>query len=343
MEESNGKVGAGPATAGGGESAGAAAAVRGTVAVIGAGNTGASWAGLFAAHGYAVRLFDAQPGAAAAALERAAAAARFLVAKGLAEPKPAEQGLAGLTAAATLEGAVAGVVMVQECVTDNVALKRGVFADVSKAAPEDALIATSSSGLSITEIQQGTHLPGRTLAAHPYNPPHIVPLVELAPGELTDPSTLERAKEFYLGVGKEPVLVSRDLPGYIANRMSAALWREAIELVRSGVASVEDVDKAICYGPGLRWAIMGPHLIYHLGGGGAGIRGHVSHLTGTKEGMLRDLATWTTFPADTADLLAAGVDDEVGGKSLAELEVERDEALAAVVMALKDIRPPRRG
>ncbi len=332
----------GESTAAGVAAAAGNSAVRGTVAVLGAGNTGASWAGLFAAHGYAVRLFDTQPGAAAAALERTAAAARFLVTKGLAEPGAAERGIAGLEAAATLQEAVAGVVLVQECVTDNVALKRGVFADVSRAAPEDALIATSSSGLSITEIQQASHLPGRTLAAHPYNPPHIVPLVELAPGALTDPGTLERARAFYLGVGKEPVVVSRDVPGYIANRMSAALWREAIELVRSGVATVEDVDKAICYGPGLRWAVMGPHLIYHLGGGNAGIRGHVSHLTGTKEGMLRDLATWTTFPADIADLLAAGVEAEAGDKTLAELEVERDEALAAVVLALREIRPPRR-
>ena len=97
--------------------------------------------------------------------------------------------------------------------------------------------------------------------------------------------------------------------------MSAALWREAIELVRSGVATVEDVDKAVRYGPGLRWAVMGPHLIYHLGGGPSGIRGHISHLTGTKEGMLRDLATWTTFPPDTADVLAAGVEAEVRGKT----------------------------
>ncbi len=314
----------------------------GTVAVIGAGNTGASWAGLFAAHGYAVRLFDSQSGAAVAALERATAAARFLVAKGLAEPGAAERGIAKIAASATLEEAVAGVELVQECVTDNVALKRAVFAAVSDAAPEDALIATSSSGLSITEIQRESLFPGRTLAAHPYNPPHIIPLVELAPGALTDPETLERGREFYLGVGKEPVLVSRDLPGYIANRMSAALWREAIELVRSGVATVEDVDKAICYGPGLRWAVMGPHLIYHLGGGKAGLRGHMSHLTGTKEGMLRDLATWTTFPVDAVDLLASGVEAEAGEKTLAELAAERDEALASVLLALRETRPLRR-
>ncbi len=338
MSEENKKLSA----VGGPASTGITGAVVGTVAVVGAGNTGASWAGLFAAHGYSVRLFDTQPWAAAAALERAAAAARFLVDKGLAEPGPAEGGIAGLAAALTLEEAVAGVMLVQECVRDEVAPKRAVFAEVSRAAPEEALIATSSSGLSITEIQKDSHLPGRTLAAHPYNPPHIVPLVELAPGALTDTETLERARAFYLGVGKEPVLVRSDVPGYIANRMSAALWREAIELVRSGVATVEDVDKAICYGPGLRWAVMGPHLIYHLGGGEAGLRGHMSHLTGTKEGMLRDLATWTTFPADAFDLLASGVEAEAGGKTLAELEAERDEALASVLLALKETRPLRR-
>ena len=143
------------------------------------------------------------------------------------------------------------------------------------------------------------------------------------------PATIDRAATFYAGVGKEPVVVNGDVPGYIANRMSAALWREAIELVRSGVATVEDVDKAVRYGPGLRWAVMGPHLIYHLGGGSGGIRGHISHLTGTKEGMLRDLATWTTFPPDTAEVLASGVDAEAAGRTLAQLEAERDEALAA--------------
>ena len=159
--------------------------------------------------------------------------------------------------------------------------------------------------------------------------------MELAAGELTDNESIDRAAAFYADVGKETVVVNGDVPGYIANRMSAALWREAIELVRSGVASVEDVDRAVRYGPGLRWAVMGPHLIYHLGGGPAGIRGHIAHLTGTKEGMLRDLATWTTFPADTADVLGAGVEAEANGRSLADLEQERDEALAAILLALR--------
>lgn len=310
----------------------------GDVAVVGTGSTGASWAGLFAAHGYGVRLYDVKRDAAELALERATRAARFLVAKGLAEAGPAERGLTRLTAAATIEEAVAGVILVQESVTDDVVLKRAVFADASRAAPEDALIATSSSGLSVTSIQQASYLPGRTLAAHPYNPPHLIPLVELAPGRSTDPEALERAREFYLGVGKEPVMVNGDIPGYIANRLSAALWREAIELVRSGVATVEDVDRAVSSGPGLRWAVMGPHLVYHLGGGEAGIRGHMAHLTKTKEGMLRDLASWTTFAADTVDLLASGLESETAGRTLAELEAERDEALAAVLVALREAR-----
>ena len=312
--------------------------MRGTLAVVGAGNTGASWAGLFAAHGYAVRIYDRDAAATARALQRAAAAARFLAAKGLAEPELAKAGVAALIGAGGLKEAVEGIALAQECVVDDLATKRAVFAEISRFAPQTALIATSTSGLSITAIQQDTCLPGRTLAAHPYNPPHLIPLVELAPGDLTDPETLETARAFYAGVGKEPVVVRRDIPGYIANRMSAALWREAIELVRAGVATVEDVDKAVSLGPGLRWAVMGPHLIYHLGGGPAGIRGHISHLTATKEGMLRDLASWTTFPPDTAVVLAAGVEAEAAGRSLDVLEAERDEALAAVVLALRRAR-----
>jgi len=306
-----------------------------TIAVIGAGNTGASWAGLFAAHGYAVRLYDVREGAAEAALKRAVSAARFLVGKGLAEAAPAERGFAALAAAAGLPEAVATASLVQECVTDDLVLKREVFAEIGRHAPDECLVATSSSGLSITAIQADTRLPGRTLAAHPYNPPHLIPLVELAAGDLTDRAAIERAAAFYASVGKEIVVVNGDIPGYIANRLSAALWREAIELVRSGVATVEDVDKAVRSGPGLRWAVMGPHLVYHLGGGKAGIQGHIAHLAGTKEGMLRDLATWTTFPADTAEVLGAGVEAEAHGRSLADLERERDEALAAILLALR--------
>lgn len=312
--------------------------MRGTVAVVGAGNTGAGWAALFSAYGYEVRLYDRRQEAAGRGLERAQAAAKFLADKKLADASLVEEGLAAMAIAGDLASAVVDTTLVQECITDDLGLKRALFSEIGDIAPETTLIATSTSGLSITTIQQETRMPGRTLAAHPYNPPHLVPLVELAPGALTDPAAMETAREFYMGVGKEPIVLGRDLPGYIANRMSAALWREAIELVRSGVATVEDVDRAVALGPGLRWAVMGPHLIYHLGGGRNGIRGHISHLTATKEGMLRDLASWTSFPSDAADVLAAGLEAETAGRSLEELETERDEALAEVLLALRRLR-----
>jgi carnitine 3-dehydrogenase len=301
------------------------------VAVAGAGLTGASWAGLFAAHGLAVRLYDIRPAALDPAVAQAVAAARFLVDHGLADAATTQRGLAALSAQPDPAAAFDGVMLVQECVAEDLETKRAVFAAADSLAPAEALLATSSSGLSITAIQKAAGVPQRCLAAHPYNPPHLVPLVELAPGEQTSSETMARGLAFYRGVGKEPVLVRGDLPGYVANRLSAALWREAVELVRSGAASVAEVDQAVCDGPGLRWAVMGPHLLYHLGGGAGGIRSHLHHLAGAKEGMLRDLATWTEFPPDTADVLAAGLTEEVGGRSLEQLVAERDEALAAIV------------
>jgi len=307
--------------------------VRGPVAIVGAGLTGASWAGLFAAAGLEVRLHDVDGELLAGAVERAAEAAGFLAGSGLAGMTTAERGVELLTGTADLAEAVAGVTHVQECVREDLELKREIFAAVDAAAPPEALICTSSSGLSISDIQTAAARPERCLAAHPYNPPHLVPLVELAPGALTAPEAMDRAAAFYTSVGKEPVRLTRDLPGYLANRLSAALWREAVDLVLRGVASVEDVDKAVSYGPGLRWAAMGPHLLYDLGGGEEGIVGHIEHLAGVKEGMLRDLATWTTFPPETGEALEAGLADEKGMRTYDELVAERDALLVAYLRA----------
>ena len=310
----------------------------GPVAVIGAGLTGASWAGLYAAAGLEVRLQDVDAGRLGEAAKRASDAARSLARNGLADSAVAARGRAALWTTEDLSEAVAGVTHVQESVREDLALKREVFAAVDAAAPVTALICTSSSGLSIGDIQTAAKRPERCLAAHPYNPPHLVPLVELAPGPLTSPEAMSRAAAFYTAVGKEPVTLTRDLPGYLANRLSAALWREAVDLVLRGIATVEDVDRAVSCGPGLRWAAMGPHLLYDLGGGDAGIRGHLEHLAGVKEGMLRDLATWTAFPPETADVLDAGVKAEKGERSYAELVAERD---ALLVAHLRAQRGPR--
>jgi len=315
------------------------------VAVAGAGLTGASWAGLFAAAGLKTRLYDVRADALPAALARAGEAARFLEEHGLARPAAVARGLAALSATTEPGEAFTGATHVQECVREDLALKRELFALVDGLVPPDALIATSSSGLSISALQTAARRPQRCLAAHPYNPPHLVPLVELAPGALTAPEALERARLFYAAVGKEPVVLARDVPGYVANRLSAALWREAVELVRSGVATVDQVDRAVREGPGLRWSVMGPHLLYDLGGGAAGIRGHLEHLAATKTGMLRDLATWTDFPADSAEVLEAGLTVEKAGRGFEELSGLRDELLAACLAARRGIeaRPTRAG
>ena len=304
------------------------------VVVVGAGLTGASWAGLFAAAGREVRLYDADPRLAGEMVARAVSAAQYLAAHGLADPAATDRGVTALHAADDPAAAFAGVELMQECVTESLGAKRSVFAMADKLAPPDALLATSSSGLSISRIQEAARLPGRCLAAHPYNPPHLVPLVELAPGTQTEESAIARAVGFYRAVGKDPVVLRKDVPGYIANRLSAALWREAIDLVATGAADVAQVDQAVRSGPGLRWAVMGPHLLYHLGGGEGGIRGHLEHLGAVKETMLRDLATWTSFPPGTADLLEDGLRHEVAGRRDEELIAERDRALVAFRHAL---------
>ncbi len=302
------------------------------VAVIGAGLTGASWAALFTSHGLRVRLHDKDPDALGKGLERAQTYVHFLIDHGMADRKEAEAGLAALQPCEELSDAVQDTVFVQESVYENYEIKCSVFEAVDRHAPRHALIATSSSGLSISRIQEAARYPDRCLAGHPYNPPHLIPLVELAPGEKTAKETVEAARRFYEGVGKRPVILNRAVPGYLANRMSAALWREAINLVLDDVASVADVDRAISLGPGLRWAVMGPHLIYHLGGGEGGIRYHVEHLRAAKEEIWQDLNDWQDLPWETATALEQGLPEL---EALESLTRKRDEILVQILKALQ--------
>lgn len=302
--------------------------VKGPVAVIGAGVTGASWAALFASFGLTVRLTDKDSAALGQGLERAKRYVRFLIGHSMADEEEAKAGLAALKTCAELSEAVEDVVFVQEAVYESYEAKSTVFEAIDFHAPREALIATSSSGLSISRIQRAARYPDRCLAGHPYNPPHLIPLVEIAPGEKTTHKTVQTARWFYKSVGKTPVVLSREIPGYLANRMSAALWREAINLVLDGVASVEDVDRAIHLGPGLRWALMGPHLLYHLGGGGGGIRYHIEHLRYAKEEIWQDLNDWKVMPPETTEALEQGLP---GQEDLEDLARNRDEALVRII------------
>ena len=302
--------------------------VKGPTAVIGAGVTGASWAALFASRGLKARLHDKHTEALSKGLERTQRYVHFLIDHGMADEEEGKAGLAALKPCAQLSEAVEDVAFVQEAVYESYETKSAVFQVIDRHAPRKALIATSSSGLSISRIQRAARYPDRCLAGHPYNPPHLIPLVEIAPGEKTTLETVQAARQFYESVGKAPVVLRREIPGYLANRMSAALWREAINLVLDGVASVADVDRAISLGPGLRWAVMGPHLIYHLGGGEGGIRYHVEHLGSAKEEIWKDLDEWKDLPSETAKALEQGL------PTLEEIEPlarKRDEALVRII------------
>jgi 3-hydroxyacyl-CoA dehydrogenase len=215
------------------------------------------------------------------------------------------------------------------------------MARIDSAAAPDVVIASSSSSLLPSDYQQDAAHPSRILAAHPFNPPSLVPLVEVAGGVLTDPDAVDWALAFFRHVGKRPIHVKREQPGLVANRMTAALFREAVDLVASGVASVEDVDAAICHGPGLRWAVMGPHLLYHLGGGAGGYRHYLDHLGPSQEARWASLRT-TALTPDVRQRLIEGVEAELGALGLTAPEQRRDAAMADILAALGALPSPEK-
>ncbi len=180
---------------------------------------------------------------------------------------------------------------------ESYAVKKEVYSKMDEVADQRIILSSSTSGLMMSEIQKAAkYHPERCIVSHPWNPSYLVPLVELSPGNLTSPETIKKTYELMEDIGKIPVVLKKEVPGFIANRLSAALWREALNLVDTGVASVEDVDKAIVNGPGLRWAIMGPYLTYHLGGGKGGIEYLLKHIDVSKAKWLETMAKWTETP-----------------------------------------------
>ena len=215
--------------------------------------------------------------------------------------------------------------------TERYDVKKNVLRQIDRAAEPEAILASSSSGLLISELQTVMERPGRSLIAHPFNPPHLIPLVELVPGKQTAPKVLAEAKTLFESLGKVPVVLNKEVPGHIANRLQAAVWREAIDLVLKGVASVADVDKAMASGPGIRWAILGPHLIFHLGGGSGGIKHFIDQVGVSWEKLWTDMACWTSLPAETADALVSGVEEEAGDRPLQEIARWHDEKVVQLL------------
>ncbi len=302
-------------------------AVR-SVAVVGAGLIGSGWAAHFLAHGLEVVATDPAPGAEEALRRQVDRVWPILVKLGLGPGADR----ARLKFTAKLEDAVGGADFVQENGPERVELKTALFARMDAIAPAGVILASSSSGLTMTAVQADCRHPQRCVIGHPFNPPYLVPLVEVVGGKRTSEETMTRAMEFYARIGKQPIRLRKEVAGHVANRLQAALWREALHLVAEDVVSVADVDAAVREGPGLRWSVMGPNQIFHLGGGQGGIGHFLDHLAGPFSRMWADLGRPEFTPELRAKLIA-GIAEEVGPRSIDELERERDRLLTGVLAA----------
>jgi 3-hydroxyacyl-CoA dehydrogenase len=231
---------------------------------------------------------------------------------------------------------VAEADFVQENAPEREPVKQALLARIDAVLPSEVIIASSSSGLLISRLQAGCRHPERCVIGHPFNPPHLIPLVEVVGGGRTAPATIEGALAFYKAIGKRPIHIRREVAGHVANRLQAALWREAVHLVAAGVASVADVDTAISEGPGLRWALMGPHLTFHLAGGSGGMAHFLEQLGPPLESWWDDLGDPQLTP-EVRQALTAGVSAEAEGRDIATLAAERDRFLVDL-LALKGAR-----
>ncbi len=300
-----------------------------TVAVIGSGTIGASWAALFIGHGYDVIATDPGPDA--------EARMRAFVARALPNAKPeksVEQG--SLTFVATSEEAAANADLIQENAPERADLKVDLIARLEAAAPPHCIIASSTTAFPQSTIAMKAKDKTRVIVAHPFNPPHLVPLVELV-GVTPDAPAVLAAYQFYKSLGREPVILKKEAVGHLANRLQGALMREAMYCLEQGIAGVEDIDRALRYGPGLRWAFMGAFQTYHLAGGAGGIRHYFKHLGASQTQRWAALGTPNLTPEFEARAIA-GVEAMIGDRTIADLEAERDRALIGIVAAAKAAR-----
>lgn len=302
------------------------------IAVIGAGVIGASWAAQFLAKGYDVVATDPAPGADARLRDFVARAWPALERLGLA-PGGSQ---AGLSFTPDLAEALKDADFVQENGPERVDFKQNLYGQIDALLPADVIVASSSSGLPMSEIQKGAVLhPERCIIGHPFNPPHLMPLVELVGGKLTASEAIDRADIFYTAIGKKTVRINKELPGHVANRLQAALAREVYYLVAEDVLSAADADAALSWGPGLRWGLMGNMMLNHLGGGSGGIEHFLEQFAGPMQASWRALGNPELTP-EVQRKLIDGVHAEAGGRTVAELEEERDELLLGLLKLRAD-------
>jgi len=301
------------------------------IAVVGTGVIGASWAALFLAQGFDVVATDPAPNAEADLRRYINSAWPEFSVLGISPFASPDR----VVFTRDLKQAVAEADFVQENGPERPDLKIKLFAEMDSAAPADAIIASSSSGLTMSVMQSACAHPERCLTAHPFNPPHVIPLVELVGGVKTSPQIIDRAASFYTSIGKRPIRLRKEVVGHVANRLQAALWREVLYLVEQGVVDVADADAAVCWGPGLRWGVMGPNLLFHLGGGEGGIQHFLDQFAEPYSTWWKDLGALMQFTPQLKKSIIDGVQQEAGGRSIDELARERDEVLLGLLALRK--------
>src|SRR6266511_3849100 len=296
------------------------------IAIVGTGVIGASWAAQYLARGFDVVATDPAPNAEANLRKYVDDAWGQLEAIGLAPG--ATRGR--LTFTPEMKAALAQADLVQENAPERPEFKMTLFADIDDATPVDSIIASSSSGITPSVMQSKCKHPERVLVGHPFNPPHIIPLVEVVGGTKTAPDAIQQALAFYTSIGKKPIHLKKELPGHVGNRLQAALYKEIMYLIQHDVLSVEDADVAVSYGPGPRWGVMGPSLQWHLGGGAGGIKHFMDHLMDPLAAMIKTLGTPDVTP-ELKQTIVEGVLREAANRSVDELAQEENELLIGLL------------
>jgi ketoreductase RED1 len=302
-----------------------------TASIIGGGVIGASWAALFAANGMTVVIADPDPDIAPKATAIIAAALPALIALGHPPFDIADR----IRFDADTARAVADAFIVQECGPERPGFKQALWEMIEAAAPADALLCSSSSGIPASLQQVEMADPTRLIIGHPFNPPHLMPLVEVVPTPTTDPAVIARTVAFYDAMGKVTRVIRKEVPGFVANRLQAAIFRECVSLVNGGVVTIGELDDIVTTSLGVRWATSGPFLSFHLGGGAGGLPHFVEHLGPPMEQLWQTLGQ-PTFDQATKALIAAQADTAYGVRSIEDLAEARDAKEVAVITALAD-------
>jgi carnitine 3-dehydrogenase len=296
------------------------------VAVVGTGVIGASWAAQYLARGLDVVATDPAPNAEANLRKYVDDAWEQLEEIGLSTGASRDR----LSFTKDSNEAFAKADLVQENGPERPDFKMKLFADIDEATPVDSIIASSSSGITPSVIQSACKHPERVIVGHPFNPPHIVPLVEVVGGTKTSPEAIQQAMNFYASIGKKPIHLRKELPGHVANRLQAALYREMLHLIEQDVVSVEEADTAVSYGPGLRWGVMGQSLQWHLGGGTGGINHFMEQLMDPLAAMMKTLGNPDVTP-ELKQTIVDGVMREAGGRSVDDLARGENEVIIGLL------------